>query len=320
MGDSDILVCCMKTVRAWWFLWLLPATMLGVLRRAEALIIQGADDVSYNTTAPGGGYVDSGWQYQGAYGGGLGTVISPTQFITAAHLGVVSSFVYDSVIYTVDTVNVEVIAGTDLMILQVTDGVFGQYAALYDGDLTVGMELVSMGRGAARGNEFLVGGSAVGWVSGAGYGTQRWGVNELDDVVEYGEAMYLVAGFDAAGGVNEFGFTGGDSGGGVFVYDVVDDRWELAGVNYAVSGPYRVDPLVAEAVYGAFYDTGDLYESDGVDWVLSESGVSLNYMSSVTSNLSAVNAVLVPEPGSGVAVMFGALWLIFGLTRRRGVG
>lgn len=298
------------------FWGLLGAMFWLFLPRADALILQGADDANYNTSAPTGIYENSGWQYQGFYGGGLGTVISPTQFITAKHLGLPETFVYDSITYSVDVSSAVLIGSpdSDLMILTISEGTFSQYAALYDGVLSTGMELVSHGRGAARGDMVYVEGEAIGWVGKYVAGDLRWGVNHLDQTVTIQGDVYLVAGFDQAGGPNEFGFTAGDSGGGTFVYDEVDGRWELVGVNYAVSGPYRFAPDNPGAFLGAFFDTTSLYEFDGANWVSSHSSVSLNYISNVSTQVTAIQAVLVPEPGSGLVVMCGFLWL---LGRRR---
>lgn len=292
------------------------AVLISLSSRAEALILQGADDESFNTSAPTGAYENSGWQYQGNYGIGLGTVISPTQFITASHLGLSTTFEYNSITYTVDTSSAVVIPGTDLMVLEVSSGTFSEYAALYDGPLTSGMELVSHGGGSARGNEVIMNGDLIGWVAGGGFGEQRWGVNQLDGEVTIGTGTYLLAGFDQSGGPNEFGLIGGDSGGGVFVYDAVDGRWELAGVNFAVSGPYRIDPMIPAQFYGAFFDTSSLFEFDGVNWITPSSSVTQSYMSSVTASVSAINAVLVPEPGSGLAVLCGMIWCLLGFRRR----
>ncbi len=42
---------------------------------------------SFNSTAPTGALVESGWQYEGLWGSFLGTPIGPQYFITAEHVG-----------------------------------------------------------------------------------------------------------------------------------------------------------------------------------------------------------------------------------------
>ena len=85
---------------------------LGVLwgTSARAVVFYETADPDYNSTAPTAAYADSGWQYQGLFGGFLGTMISPQLFITATHVGVQSSTFVSSaafngtadVIYTID--------------------------------------------------------------------------------------------------------------------------------------------------------------------------------------------------------------------------
>src|SRR2546422_10688353 len=54
---------------------------------ARAIIFYATGDPNYNTTAPGGSLTNSGWQYEGTWGGFLGTPIAPKYFITAEHVG-----------------------------------------------------------------------------------------------------------------------------------------------------------------------------------------------------------------------------------------
>jgi len=54
---------------------------------ARALILLDTGVPSVNTTAPGGSLTNSGWQYEGQWGGFLGTPIAPHFFVSAAHIG-----------------------------------------------------------------------------------------------------------------------------------------------------------------------------------------------------------------------------------------
>src|SRR5439155_11197840 len=63
------------------------ALLLGLPAASKAVIVFGTGDPAHNTTAPTGALIDSGWQYQGAWGVYLGTPISSNFFITGAHVG-----------------------------------------------------------------------------------------------------------------------------------------------------------------------------------------------------------------------------------------
>src|SRR3954452_20003180 len=54
---------------------------------APALAIVQYANANRNTSAPTGTNLNSGWQWQGQWGGFLGTVISKKYFITADHFG-----------------------------------------------------------------------------------------------------------------------------------------------------------------------------------------------------------------------------------------
>src|SRR5262245_56744701 len=82
------------------FLALVAFSMFTVF--AEAVILYRTDDPVANTTEPTGALMGSGWQYEGNFGAYLGTAIAPHFFITAKHLGQVSSkFIYHGANYTI---------------------------------------------------------------------------------------------------------------------------------------------------------------------------------------------------------------------------
>src|SRR5438445_10978852 len=93
---------------------------------ARGILFYDTGDPAHNDVAPTGAYANSGWQYEGYFGSYLGTMISPTMFITAQHFGVNSStFSYDTIFSGAPTVNYSIdgaanggvgywdIAGTD---------------------------------------------------------------------------------------------------------------------------------------------------------------------------------------------------------------
>jgi hypothetical protein len=60
----------------------------------------------------------------------------------------------------------------------------------------------------------------------------------------------------------------GDSGGAAFVFDMTTNRWELAGINLAVDGPFSTSSNGANAFDAAMFDTTGLFvDGGGGNWV-----------------------------------------------------
>lgn len=308
---------------------------LGVLwgTSARAVVFYETADPNYNSTAPNAAYADSGWQYQGLFGGFLGTMISPQLFITATHVGVqsgtfVSSAAFNGtadVIYTIDAAanggaGYWDIAGTDLRIYKVNE-VFTNYAELYSGSDELGQSLVTIGRGGPRGTEVLVGADLKGWRTGGSDGITRWGTNQVSGVTSSPVGDLLVAEFDAITTQHEAFLASGDSGGGVFIREA--GTWKLAGINYAIDGGFDTNSVIGDGsgFTGALFDIGGLYAgSDAAGWSLipdqpTDQSQQL-YASRISSNASAINAVIqsVPEPSSLVLLFASAG---FAFRRRR---
>jgi hypothetical protein len=240
-----------------------------VARKSGAVILYATGDPAVNTTAPGGELTDSGWQYQGDWGGFLGTPIAPQFFITAKHVGNNGTFNYAGVTYRV--VRGYEDPGSDLVIWQI-DGAFPSFAPLYTGRDELGQRMVLFGRGTRRGAEVTVDGERKGWKWGDGDGVRRWGENVVAQLYPYGAGNFLLrATFDANGLTHECHLSGGDSGGAAFINDAA--VWKLAGINFGVDGPYYADPrpeppAVWEAFHAALFDQTGLYYHDGNDYVL----------------------------------------------------
>ena len=200
---------------------------------AESVILFRTDDPTANTTEPTGALADSGWQYEGSFGAYLGTAIAPHFFITAKHLGQVSSkFVYHGANYTI-------IQGfpdprSDLQLYKVEE-TLPSYAPLYEKSDEVGQHLVVIGRGGRRGPERIINGQLRGWNYGASDSVQRWGENQVASIVR--NRLYVL--FEKAALPNEAHLSSGDSGGAIFLNDA--GTWKLAGINFDVdhfaSGP-----------------------------------------------------------------------------------
>jgi hypothetical protein len=239
---------------------------------SRAVILYGTDDPSVNTTPPGGALADSGWQYEGQFIGFLGTVIASNYFVTANHIGgsVGQVFTFNGNSYTTTAVFRD--PASDLAIWQVA-GTFPIHAPLYSGapGSETNLGLVVFGRGTQRGNPVYVGGDAHlgGWLWGVYDSVQRWGTNIVGSIFDdptYGRL--LRAPFDANAGPNEAHLSSGDSGGGVFVFNSSTNRWEFAGVNLAVDGPFSISPDGSNPFNAAMFDTTGLFvQSDQGNWV-----------------------------------------------------
>lgn len=302
-----------------------------------AIVFYDTADGTHNNSAPTGAYENSGWQYQGYYGGYLGTMISPTHFITAQHFGTQSGgFVHDSVFsgtttqtYTVDTsanggVGYYDIAGTDLRVYQITGGTFSSYAPIYTGSLEAGSQFVVFGRGGPRGAAVNLAPEGLkGWLTGGTDGVARWGVNTFEGSMMVNGYEMLMADFDAVSGVDEAHLSVGDSGGAAFIND--GGVWKLVGLNYAVQGFFDEDANHGAGVFSAaLFDTGGYYIGSGSNWTYqpdalfdTPSELYLSRISSSAAQIQTITASAVPEP-AGVCLLGGAGVVI--LLRRRRTG
>jgi hypothetical protein len=243
---------------------LAAVALMGVLPAARAIVTIGSGDPSYNTTSPTGLLEGSGWQYLGSWNGFVGTQISPSQFITASHVGgsVGSPFIgSDGLSYT----TTGVVTRNDLAIWTVS-GSLPTYAPLYTGSSETSSPMVLFGSGAGRGAEVRApaatdANNLRGWAWG-GTSALRWGTNQFDfSVASYpGVGAALVADFDRNGGADEATVAGGDSGGATFVRN--GNQWQLAGVVFGVQSSVRTSPTGANMT-AAIFDLGGLYNSSG---------------------------------------------------------
>jgi len=300
---------------------------------SRAVVFYETADPGHNTTAPTGAYADSGWQYEGLFGGFLGTMISPQLFITAQHIGVQgSTFVSTSlfngvadVIYTIDTasnsgVGFWDITGTDLRIYKINE-TFTTYAELYMQSDELTKTLVTNGRGGPRGDEVIVSAESKGWETGGSDGIARWGANQVSAIFNTAVGDVLAADFNAVTGVEETFLASGDSGGGLFIKDGA--TWKLAGVNYAIEENFDTNNITGDGsdFAGAIFDKGGLYQgSDAGGWNLTpDLPIDIPekfFASRISSNLAEINAVIqaVPEPGGAWLV---ATAVLFSVRRRR---
>lgn len=286
-----------------------------------------------NTSPPTGALAESGWQLQGEWAGSfLGTPISPSHFVTASHVGgsVGNTFTLNAVNYTTTAVFQD--PNSDLAVWRVS-GTFPTHAPLYnaavDGPET-GKPLVVFGRGFAPGAEvtgpaFAGGTELKGWREADGTnGPRSWGENDVTGITTGGGTVgdLIRFTFDRSvgdiPGANEAHLNGFDSGGGLFIES--GGVWKLAGINFGISGPYKINP--SDTPFRAtLFDKGGLYERgagdtfpQNLDTSLDQPGIS--YSTRISSNRPFIDSV-VPEPSAALLLAGAAAGLM--MRRRRGM-
>ena len=174
---------------------------------ANAILFYSTGDTNHNTTAPGGSLTDSGWQYEGIWGGFLGTPIAPKYFITARHVpgNVGDPFFFQGVTYLAASVHDD--PDSDLRVCRIC-GAFPVFAPIYTDTNEVANSLVVIGRGTQRGaavtttNLLLGTVKTNGWRWGPYDGVVRWGENVVagiangDGLLDPGAGELLQATFD----------------------------------------------------------------------------------------------------------------------------
>ncbi len=245
------------------FRLLAAVLFMAALSPAPAVILFRTADPEANTTAPGGDLAGSGWQYEGLWGGFLGTPIAPQYFISAKHIGLQGDLVFQGATYHVVAAFPD--PASDLQILKVAE-IFPSFAPLYSRQDEVGQRLAEFGRGTQRGPEIFLGGTLRGWAWGAGDGRMRWGENLVSAIFsENAENDYLVSAFDQNGLPNECHLSAGDSGGAAFINDA--GIWKLAGINYAVDGPLYTDSAGNGAFTAALFDARGFFAEENGNYV-----------------------------------------------------
>jgi hypothetical protein len=284
------------------------ATFAFCLAVGQGVILFRTDDPTANTTAPTADAAGSGWNYEGQFGGFLGTPIAPQFFLTAKHIGQAGS------VFTFGASNYTLVAHfndpfSDFSIWKVAE-TFPTIAPLNTNSNEVGLRLVVVGRGTQRGSEVLVGSELRGWYWGASDGVQRWGENIVAEIVNFssGPDDAIYATFDQNGLPDESHLSSGDSGGAVFIED--GEVWKLAGINYAVDGDFFTDGSGGGEFSGALFDARGFYYSDGgnpptyTEITGTDAVPSGFYATRVSSKLAWIYSVIDPTgdaDGNGVS-------------------
>ena len=273
------------------------ALMFLIPRVTHAVIFASTDDPAFNATAPAGVLANSGWQFQGQWNGFLGTPVAPRHFVTAKHIGggIGGLFTFQGATYsTVGVTN----NGTDLNVWEIA-GEFPTFAPLFHGSNPAGQPVVIFGRGTRRGNEVAIDGQVKGWAWGAADGVLRWGENVVAG--KYGSLLKF--NFDRAAGPNEVHLSSGDSGGGIFVNEA--GVWKLAGINYAVEGPWKLASTGA-VFNAAIVDKGGLYRGSTFYPEADPDSPSAFYATPIATNYEWLRVVLKlpPEPPARIQLLF----------------
>jgi hypothetical protein len=276
------------------FCWLVVALYFST--PARAIILYGTADPAANTTAPTGILAGSGWQYEGQFGAYLGTPIASNYFVTAKHIGgdIGQTFSFGGTSYTTTAVFPD--PNSDLQLWRIA-GTFSSHAPLYAGAVgsEVNLGLVVFGRGTQRSNPVFVGNDSHlgGWLWGTSDEVQRWGTNVVGSIVmDSGYGKLLRAPFDMSAGPNEAHLSAGDSGGAVFVFNNSTTRWELAGINLAVDGPFSVSSTGTNQFKAAMFDTTGLFMQNGLGNWVSAPNPSAFYSTEIAAHRGFIESVV----------------------------
>jgi hypothetical protein len=315
------------------------ASLFAIAQPASAVILSRTS--SRNTGTPSGTNANSGWQWQGHWGGGfIGTPIAPKYFITAEHIGgksVGQNIYWNGKNYPTNAVYDD--PSTDLRIYRIS-GTFSSYAPIYTGTSETGKRAMVFGRGTKRGLDVKKGTTLKGWKWGTQDKTKSWGENLVAGTVNAGGAIGQVLKFTfnkqgtSGAQYHEGALSTGDSAGGVFIND--GGKWKLAGVNYLVDGPFSLTGANGSGFNASLFDKGGLYQGGDGRWAFNpdtsadvpgnwyatrissrQSWIKSIIGSTTTSGASALTATAVPEPASLSLLAIGAAALLRRGRRRR---
>jgi hypothetical protein len=257
----------------------------------------------HNTTPPTGKFADGGWQYQGNWRGFGGTVIASNLFLSARHVGgtVGETFWFENRAYPTVTNYPDTL--TDLVVWKVC-GTFPRFAPLYTGAGELDQQCLFYGAGLGRGDPVEVatgtGTRLCGWRWVGVTSQLRWGANTvsgIDDTSLLAQSL-LKADFNAGNDPNEAGLAGGDSGGGMFLRQT--GHWALAGVNYAVDGPFNTTDS-GNGFSASIFDARGLYAKSGGNWVRVEETPApqpaASYFTRVSARLEWLQSVILAHDG-----------------------
>jgi hypothetical protein len=256
----------MKPVRRTVVASTLVIACLFAVAPAQAVILSRTS--TRNTSAPTGTNYNSGWQYQGNWGGGFhGTPIHKNYFITAEHLGgAVGQNIYFQGKNYMTTASYSD-PSSDLKIYKISSS-FPSWAPIYTGTSETGKRAMVFGRGTTRSSEVKKGTTLKGWKWGTQDKIRSWGENNVSGTLSdptFGPLLKFTFNRQGTGGAlyNEGTLSNGDSGGGVFIKD--GTKWKLAGINYLTDNPFSLTGTDS-GFSASIFDKGGLYTRSGGAW------------------------------------------------------
>jgi len=302
-------------------LLLVVAACLAVSGEARAVIV--FEDPGRLTTMPvlpGG--VKPGWQYLGKYGSYTGIPIGPRAWITATHVsGSTGTLTYDNAGTTATGTYASTRAATSgdlaMMVLDVSQPSFTSWAPVWSSTATLvpDQDVYLYGRGTSRGavatNSDPVPGTPKGWEWGTYDFVQSYGTNQFAGLATVDGNVCIVTTFNQPTGGNGLPLTegilsSGDSGSGVFSYDLAASQWALLGINYSVD---LIQQLPNGPLYeAAIYDSRGYY--DGATLITGTAPKPLSsYSTSIPHNYDFIAPYIVPEPATWLLAALAAMLL-----------
>ena len=299
-------------------------------REVKAILVYGPQ--GRNLTEPTDPGQAQAWQFEGVWQNHyLATPIAPNYFITSTHIGGNIGDIFNSqgVAYTTTAVYQDP-NSHDLEIWKFNGNLPSTaYAAPYSSSDEQDQTLITFGQGGARGNSYSFEGTQRGWQFTLPDKVMSWGTNQVDyagNLPDGTPAQYLAFKFDATRGPNTASLSPGDSGGGVFIQS--NGVWKLAGINYAVDGPYYTVPPAdphrgGTLITGAMFDQRGLYVGDASS-PIPDPGTPVpaySYATRVSSEFTWIVSVTgVPEPSSVALIFCGIVFsgMMFGKKAIRG--
>lgn len=243
--------------------------------RTGAIVFYANGDPAMNTAAPIGSLTNSGWQFEGTWGGFLGTPVAPKLFLAAKHVGGTVGDVFRFRGRDYVTTGVFDSPDSDLRLWSVC-GVFPEFAPLYSGTAEIAKPAIVFGRGTQRGAAVSVRNGILtetkGWLWGPSDGVQRWGSNSVAAIIDGNTVVSLPGGtlgnlltctFDAGAGPHEATLSTGDSSGALFILDA--GSWKLAGIHYGVDALFNTNSS-GGGFFASIYDQGGLYTGGDANW------------------------------------------------------